>query len=476
MGCTKSETKSFRDNTFSLLESIRIENKNEILDHFQSQFQIAGRAANDPRLIDIFLEYYNQGRKWSINSNLEYNLDKHFVEHYGEFYDLLFLDTTGFVFHSIRQESDYKTTLISDTLPVKLAKSLKSINSSSFIDYEHYCPSDEPAAFMVTPVNIGTSGAGWLVFQEPINRVNAILTNRQGMGRTGEVYLVNSKNVMLSESRFIKGQTVLRKKIRTEAINTALREKHGNKIIADYRNVPVFSSFEIFDLLGTDWIIIAEIDEAEVLTEYYRQVSKEIYDNLITSIKNAAGPKEISIPRILSSQKVDMNEFVGVRPGQTAKTKGVSTCTAVAISFPGKFSYLAHISPTDISYESEDSRFIFGDDSQNLLGRLLQRILYFDIYNYEIDSLSVTLVATHEESYEGILKNLFEVGIKINQIKFLFNPAANYVDVIVDPVDGQVTAEWYSMNNSFPSIESDLYCKNLEQVFKRTISYARELP
>ena len=50
--------------------------------------------------------------------------------------------------------------------------------------------------------------------------------------------------------------------------------------------------------------------------------------------------------------KVDFKEFQKSKNSQLLYTEGVATCTAMTISYPGKFGYLLHITPTDGSYKS----------------------------------------------------------------------------------------------------------------------------
>ena len=160
------------------------------------------------------------------------------------------------------------------------------IRETEFVDYEYYSVSDEPASFFISSVLEGDNVLGYFVLQLPINDINSILTDRHDLGRTGEVYLVNQKQLMITQSRFIDDSTIITKKIDTEAVRSALLEKSGNKIIEDYRDKRVFSSFEQFNYEGTEWIIIAEIDEDEVVTEIYRGKEKELFAKVTDYLAN----------------------------------------------------------------------------------------------------------------------------------------------------------------------------------------------
>jgi PAS domain S-box-containing protein len=89
-----------------------------------------------------------------------------------------------------------------------------------------------------------------------------ILLNREGLGETGEVYLVNSNRTLISESRFIE-DAAFRTQVDTLAANECFDA--GNEVFAvypDYRGIPIVgSSYCARDL---DFVLLAEIDEAEI--------------------------------------------------------------------------------------------------------------------------------------------------------------------------------------------------------------------
>lgn len=156
---------------------------------------------------------------------------------------------------------------------------------------------------------------------------------------------------MLSESRFLEDDTILKQKVDTRAVMQALRDNKGERIIRDYRGIRVFSSFEKFELFNSTWIIIVEIDEDEIITEHYRRHKSYYQDRIIRYLAERSRQEkpliEIEETRL---KRVEMNEFAKGTPGTVLQTAGVSVCTAVVISYPGRFAYLVHISPTDDIY------------------------------------------------------------------------------------------------------------------------------
>ncbi len=440
--------------TFKYLSEIREDKKELTLGYFEEIENSAASIAHDEVMQNYFLRLAS-GTTPSIA--MISGLDRHFIENYGSFYDLLMVDTSGYVFHTIKQETDYRTNLINGELRnTKLAQSLKNSRSTNFSDFEYYYPSNESAAFFVVPVKDQSDHQGWFILQCAINQINTILTNREQFGRTVEVYLVNNDNLMLSDSRFIEDQTILKLKIETESVKHARFQDSGENIIVDYRGARVFSSFEKFNYFNTSWVIIAEIDEAEVVSEHYRD-HKDYFNGLILQdlSKMQHLPKDIpETPR--AGDKVDVNEWSKAIPGEILQTTGVSTCTAYTIEYPKKFAYLAHISAMDAVYGIKGMTKIFlKDRSTNFVRELTNRVRYYDVTLSEIPKLEFLIVAVHKNSYAGMVEQLLDQGIELDQIRFAYNPAAKSASVRVDVSSNQTIIIWHSYESYFIEFSKD---------------------
>jgi methyl-accepting chemotaxis protein len=113
---------------------------------------------------------------------------------------------------------------------------------------------------------------GYIALQFPIGKVNTIMQQRDGMGETGETYLVGQDKRMRSDS-FLdpKNHSIIasfagniaENGVDTVAVDRAFRGESASEIITDYNGNSVLSSFTIFDLGTFQWALIAEIDESE---------------------------------------------------------------------------------------------------------------------------------------------------------------------------------------------------------------------
>ena len=200
------------------------------------------------------------------------------------------------------KETDYATNLYTgpykESNLAELARKLRTnsdIKKASFTDFENYRPSyGAPAAFVGIPITEGTTTVGALVLQLPVGEINRIMTGDNnceldGLGDSGETYLVGEDFLMRSISRFYLqdtlgytealvdlgvekeevdkmyriGTTILHQRVKTEGVTEALAGKIETKVIDDYRFTPVLSSYAPLNIRDLNWVILSEIDQAE---------------------------------------------------------------------------------------------------------------------------------------------------------------------------------------------------------------------
>jgi hypothetical protein len=462
----------FATKAFSRLERIREAKKREVIACLDDVQRLAKDITDDTVMRRFFMlmskEDYEQ------DDELEYFFDRHAVSKYGDFYDILLVNMEGYVFHSVRQESDYHTNLFTENqAETKLVREMRKGPDLHFVEYEYYSPSDEPAAFFASPLFEDAKQLGWFVLQYPINRVNTILSDPKGLGRTGEVYLVNKEKWMLTDSRFVEDCTTLRQKVDTWAVRAALEEGIGTRTIQDYRDVPVLSAFECFDILGTSWMILCEIDEDEVLTEHYKKYAEYYNREIFAYSARKTTANHMSKLSERTKKRVDLNEFAKAEPGERLETYGVATCTAAVVAYPERFAYLAHIGPNDAIYaKGKGTWFSAGNGNSDFLGELIRRIRHYDIYPYESDKLQFTIIAPHGESYGNALRTIVNNGIGLGSIKLLCNPKASYANVVVDPADDLVAVVWTDAQpNKRPILVDAAKVEDLGAIVKKLSGY-----
>ncbi len=145
--------------------------------------------------------------------------------------------------------------------------------------------------------------------------------------------------------------------------------------------------------------------------------------------------------------RVEMNEYMRDDDIHKLKTYGVATCTAVTATYPGKFGYLAHLAPTDeIFMRNWYTKVVSGGHSVNLLGELFGHIFYFDLYPSERQQLNVVIIVPHEESVIKTIDALLDQGLRLNNLKIMYDKKALSANILLDTVSNIVSVEWNRNN------------------------------
>jgi len=435
---------SIQEETFQRLDKIREEKKRQLFDYMDKIYKNADAIKSDRVMagfFDIKNKYYQfqklktppEGLSQTIEE-LKKKINEHYIRNYLSFYDILFIEKNGDIFYTIRKQEDYHKNIFRGELSkTALAQQLKMHPNETFVDYKYYAVSDEPSAFIVEPVIKDGLFAGWFVLQCAINKINNMFTQEKGLGTTGEVFLVNRQNYMLTDSRFYGNSSILKKHLSRKNIESKFHEKAGHKIVTDYRGFRTLSSFEVCQIANSEWLLIVKIDEDEIITEQYKKKRKELHQSIIQSFSEENPGDCDTITSGIKPLVVDMDEFRKVNNREMICTYGVSTCTAVIVSFPERFSYMSHISNLDR---------IYGGDTTDLIGHIFKQIKTFDIYKYEMRKLQVTVIANHFETIMNTIDRLVDEGLFLSQIRFIYNGDAEYARVLHDYVKDQTFVEW----------------------------------
>jgi methyl-accepting chemotaxis protein len=260
---------------------------------------------------DVIMDYNNNpvvsswdfielgsGVRWAIISEIDVaeafnpktaNNDEfyqQYITQYG-YYDLFLINPNGHIFYTVTKEADLNTNILNgqyaDSNLGQLIKEISQTNQYGFVDFSPYAPSNgDPAAFVAQPL-LKSNGevALYVALQLPLEGIQAIMGIREGMGETGESYLVGSDLRMRSNSfldpkgRSVKASfagSITQNGVDTEAVKRALKGKRGTEIIVDYNGNQVLSSFDKIEFSSFNWAIISEIDEPEAFASIHRNI------------------------------------------------------------------------------------------------------------------------------------------------------------------------------------------------------------
>jgi two-component system NarL family sensor kinase len=153
--------------------------------------------------------------------------------------------------------------------------------------YDKYVDSinQEPHLILGKLIHIDTNDI-FMALQIPISVINHVMIDNNplnGLGESGEAYLVGEDHLMRSSSRF-KDKSILITEVNTEGVVQALKGIRGRGIFDDYRGISVLSSYSLVDLPYMKWAILAEIDFEEAMIPIIRIRNNIVYLTLLISI------------------------------------------------------------------------------------------------------------------------------------------------------------------------------------------------
>jgi methyl-accepting chemotaxis protein len=208
------------------------------------------------------------------------------VEKYGVADVFLIDGASGKVVYNVSKEADFGSSLregplASSSLGLAFLQAVSAgrRDAVAFGHFQRHLPScNDPASFMAAPIYAGRTLVGAVAFQVPIDKVNAIVGETTGMGRTGETYAIGPDRLFRSDSRFTKEMgaktTIINPdfKVDTPAVRAAIDEgKTGTAAAPDYRGVPSLVAWRPVTIHrdaggrgDVRWALISEIDTAEV--------------------------------------------------------------------------------------------------------------------------------------------------------------------------------------------------------------------
>ncbi|MCS6175556.1 methyl-accepting chemotaxis protein [Shewanella baltica] len=202
------------------------------------------------------------------------------------FYDLFIIRDDGTVYYTAAKESDFGTNLRTGPyhdsgLAQLFNKALGSTGTVLLQDFSAYAPSNgQPAAFIGQSIQFNQQRLV-VAAQVSIDRINRVMQIREGMGQSGETYLIGPNNRMRSDSfldpnnRTVTASfagTVAQNGVDTPAVKEALAGKTGVMQVNDYNHNPVLSAYSPVVELGLRWGLMAEIDVSEIAAPAYRML------------------------------------------------------------------------------------------------------------------------------------------------------------------------------------------------------------
>jgi methyl-accepting chemotaxis protein len=192
------------------------------------------------------------------------------------YYDLFLINEDGYVYYTAAKEADYKSNFVNGrfagTNMGRAVRKALETKQFAFADFEQYAPSNnEAAAFIVEPL-VHQGGVEVVVgLQLSIDAINEVMTQRVGLGTTGETILVGKDKLMRSDSHLDKKNRTVKASfanqssgmVDSEASRDAIAGNSGIRVVKSYTGDMALIAYSPVKVFDAAWALIAKIDEDE---------------------------------------------------------------------------------------------------------------------------------------------------------------------------------------------------------------------
>lgn len=255
------------------LISIREIKKLQIQNFFHERYGDIHILSKNPLVVQSLPRFANAFKSGGFDNSAYKQVDtyygpllEHFLRQHG-YSNIFLIDIDGNVVFGVKRDEYIGTNLnTGEYSSFSIGELFKEgLNNAKFSDLT-WCEESKDFILMgAAPVYDTTNRLlGVIVAELPYSAIDAFLSQRDGLGETGEIYIVGEDHFMRSKSKFLTQNTILKLELNTKAVQDALRGNTDIKIVKDYRNIPVLSAYTPLDnLKDVTWVLLIEIDVKE---------------------------------------------------------------------------------------------------------------------------------------------------------------------------------------------------------------------
>jgi two-component system NarL family sensor kinase len=271
-----------------------------------------------------------------------------------------------------------------------------------------------------------------IYFRMPSSEINSIMIEnnpKEGLGKSGESYLVGFDTLLRSNSRFFDN-SILKIKSNTFSVNSALKGDSVSNISKDYRGIKVLSTASKLNMSDLNWIILAEID----------------YEEAFIPIENMR-IRLMLVTLILSLIIFIITYFIAGRV-----TKPLIQLTAATYDLKDG-SYLKQRIKSISNDEIGDLTESFNSLNDNLkLKEEELRTERIKRYTAEMDAQEHEKERLSKELHDGIGQMFVALKLKLENIDFNANDYLIKIDDIKENIDDTINEIRRISNNLMPSV------------------------
>ncbi|MEO1114664.1 MAG: methyl-accepting chemotaxis protein [Pseudomonadota bacterium] len=188
------------------------------------------------------------------------------------YYDIFLFSGDGSLIYTVFKELDFATNLMTgDYRETDLGNAFRAaLNGDSesiyFFDFKPYAPSaGAPASFISMPVTRDGETLGVLVFQMPIDNINAVMSDPSGFGETGEAVLVGSDRLFRNDSEKTPDDNdILKARLDGDIVDAALSGNVGHGHLDGFRGKDFIAASAPLEFHGIRMAVVAAEAASEV--------------------------------------------------------------------------------------------------------------------------------------------------------------------------------------------------------------------
>lgn len=204
-----------------------------------------------------------------------YSIVTHKIHEKNEEKNLLEIDSliSAYDFKDIYIFNEQREQLFSLTGKVIPKSLLMKVDSVADLNRDHlqiidasvYSPERVTLLYYFIPIIKEERIIGTVLVEENFQKIQKILLENIGMGKTGESYIVGYDFYLRSSSRFFPNTSPLMLRAETEAVRRAALNQANDNVVIDYRGEKVLSVYSQMERPNVNWIIFSEIDLSEAM-------------------------------------------------------------------------------------------------------------------------------------------------------------------------------------------------------------------
>ena len=189
------------------------------------------------------------------------------------YYDIFLFDTDFNNVYSVFKEADFGTSFADGDGPwadTDLGKVTRAAMAGEpgqvfLSDFAPYGPSAGAAAsFIAAPVHDQGFLIGVLAFQLPTGRIGDVLNRTQGLGDSGEVYLVGQDGLARNNSPATAADDAMTLSVRGTAVDAALAGSPALGGLDHHEGIAYVAAAEPLSFGGVQWAVVALESQAEI--------------------------------------------------------------------------------------------------------------------------------------------------------------------------------------------------------------------